>query len=168
MRGDIDHRPAPPPQTASPGNSSENTRNSTYRTFLAPSNFTGPPCFDPNISFRIVWANQGLVLTSPSLLKTLIFRHFSYHQSISLIFRGNVKQVSCVKLLISWFCVSSVFHTLFRSQNDSRKLSKLLIGILMTELTSLNQMSTFSRNLNHHWKCREPKKIFRSKTKHDI
>ena len=41
-------------------------------------------------------------------------------------------------------------------------LSTLLIGTFLIELTFLSQMSTLSRNLNHHWKCREKKENFQT------
>ena len=48
------------------------------------------------------------------------------------------------------------------SKIDCRKLSTLLIGSFLTELTVLNQMSIFSRNLKIHWKCREQKENFQT------
>ena len=115
-----------------------------YQTFLVLSSFTGFLYFVPNILSRIVWANKVLVLTWPSLLQTVIFWHFVCYRSNSPIFKENMKQVS-------W---------MFRSKIDSRQFSLLLIGSFLTELTLLNQMSIFSRNLNHHWKCREQKESF--------
>ena len=53
-------------------------------------------------------------------------------------------------------------HVHFRSKIDSRKLSSSLIGSFLTELTFLNQMSVFSRNWNHRWKCREQKENFQT------
>ena len=40
---------------------------------------------------------------------------------------------------------------------EFKKLSTLLIGIFLIQVTFLSQMSTFFRNMNHHWKCREEK-----------
>ena len=80
------------------GSSSQKTRKSRYQTFLA-----CPVLLDFSTLFqiflnRIVWANNFLVLTRPSLLQTLIFWHFLYSQGISLIFKENIKQVSCVEI----------------------------------------------------------------------
>ena len=79
-------------------NSSQKTRKSRYKTFLVLSNFTEFLYFLQNILSRIVWANSVLVLSQSSLLQTLIFWHFGYHQSISQIFKDNVKQLICVAL----------------------------------------------------------------------
>ena len=79
-------------------NSSQKTRKSRYKTFLVLSNFTEFLYFLQNILSRIVWANSVLVLSQSSLLQTLIFWYFGCHQSISQIFKDNVKQVICVAL----------------------------------------------------------------------
>ena len=88
----------PPLQKLSFGNSSQKTRKSRYQPLVALSSFTGFLYFVPNTLFMIVWANKILVLTRPGLLKTLSFWDFFHHQSISPIFRKNIKQVSCVTL----------------------------------------------------------------------
>ena len=36
----------------------------------------------------------------------------------------------------------------------------MVIGSFLIKVTFLSQMSTSSRNLNHHWKCREQKENF--------
>ena len=41
-----------------------------------------------------------------------------------------------------------------------KKLSTLLIGSFLIIITFLSQMSTFSRNLKRHWKCREQKEEY--------
>ena len=81
------------------GNSSQNPCKRRYQIFLVLSNFTGFFYFVPNVLSRIVWANKVLVITRPSLLPTLFFWHFVYHQSIYQVLNKNVKQVSCAKLL---------------------------------------------------------------------
>ena len=35
-----------------------------------------------------------------------------------------------------------------------------LLVVFLAELAFLNQMSVFSRNWNHRWKCRDQKEIF--------
>ena len=97
LGGDITQRPVPPPEIKLRQQQSKNTEN-RYQTFLALSNFTGSLHFAPNALPRIVWANKFLVLTRRSLLQTLIFWHFLSYQSISPIFKENIKQVSCVKI----------------------------------------------------------------------
>ena len=87
-----------PLQKLKPGNSRQKTRKSIYQTFLVLTSFTEFLYFVLNILSRIVWANKVLVLARPSLLQSLIFWHFLYHQSIPLISKENIKQVSCVKL----------------------------------------------------------------------
>ena len=69
-------------------------------------------------------------------------------------FNKNIKQLSCVKVLNLMVCVGTILHVLFRSKLDFRKLSTLLLGSLLIELTFLSQISAFFRNLNDHWKCR--------------
>ena len=62
------------------------------------------------------------------------------------------------------FCQSLIFvlalFSIFGfSQNLLFKnLSTFIIGSFLTEPTFLSQAITFSRNLNHNWKCREQKK----------
>ena len=120
-------------------------------------------CRHEKENFQTVWANSFLVLTRPSLLQTLIFWHFVYYQSISPIFKENIKHVSCVKIPnFTVSRVSSILHVQFRSKIDSRKLSPSLIGSFLTEITFLNQMSNFSRNSNHRWKCRDQKEDFQT------
>ena len=51
-------------------------------------------------------------------------------------------------------------HVKFRLEIDSRMVSLSLIGTFLTKLTFLNQMSVFSRNWKHHWKCREQTENF--------
>ena len=63
---------------------------------------------------------------------------------------------------ILWFCVSSILHVWFRSKTDCRKLSCLLIGSTLTELTFLKKMRIFSREFNDHWKCKEQKILRKS------
>ena len=43
-----------------------------------------------------------------------------------------------------------------------KKLSTLLIDSFLIVVTFLGQMSSFSRNLNHLWKCREQKENFQT------
>ena len=69
----------------------QNTRKSRYQTFLFLSSFTGFLYFVPNILPRILGTNN-------CLLQTLIFWQFVYYQSISPVFKENIKQVSCVKI----------------------------------------------------------------------
>ena len=80
------------------GSSSKKTRKSRYQTFVVLFSFTGFLYFVPNVLLRMISPNKVLVLTWPSLLQTLIFRHFLYYKSISPIFKENIKQVSCVKI----------------------------------------------------------------------
>ena len=80
------------------GTTPKSIRKSRYQTFLAKSSFTGFLYFVPNILPMIVWANKLLVVTRASVLHTLIFWNFVYHQSISPIFKENIKQFSCVKI----------------------------------------------------------------------
>ena len=56
------------------------------------------------------------------------------------------------------FLGKTISHIWFRSNFGFRKLSTLLIGSFLRNLTFLSQMRSFSRNLNHHWKWKEPKK----------
>ena len=66
----------------------------------------------------------------------------------------NIKQVTCIKVLnlICEHFVQALICT-YGLGYDFRKLysSQSICGFLI-ELTFLSQMSTFSRNLNHHWK----------------
>ena len=80
------------------GSSSKKTRKSRYQTFVVLFSFTGFLYFVPNVLLRMISPNKVLVLTWPSLLQTLIFRHFLYYKSISPIFKENIKQVSCVNI----------------------------------------------------------------------
>ena len=77
---------------------SQKTCKSRYQTGVLLSSFTRLLNFVPNIFRRIIWANKFMVVTPPSLLQTLIFWRFVYYQSISPIFKENIKQVSCVKI----------------------------------------------------------------------
>ena len=43
-----------------------------------------------------------------------------------------------------------------------------LLVVFLTELTFLNQMSIFSRNSNHRWKCGEQNIKFSGKLGHNI
>ena len=47
-----------------------------------------------------------------------------------------------------------------RSKFYFRKISTLLVANILIGLTFSRQMSHFSRNFNHHWKCREQKEDF--------
>ena len=79
-------------------------------------------------------------------------------------FNKIVKQVSFVKVPDLMVSCKALFCIFDLGQNfDFKKLSTLLIGSFLIEVTFLSQMSTSSRNLNHHWKCRELKNeiIFR-------
>ena len=64
--------------------------------------------------------------------------------------------------VLEWLCVSSILDISFRSKIDSREFAPLLIGRFLTELTFLNQMNIFFKNLNHHWKCRDQKENFQT------
>ena len=46
-------------------------------------------------------------------------------------------------------------HVQSRSKTESRNLSPSLIRSFITEVPFLNEMSVFSRNLNHRWKYRD-------------
>ena len=86
--------PSPRSRKKNFGNSSQKARKGRYQTSLALSSFTVFLYFVPNILPKIVWANKILVLTLPSLLQTLFFLHFVYNQSISPIFKENIKEIS--------------------------------------------------------------------------
>ena len=63
--------------------------------------FSCPVLLDFSILFQIFcpgFSEQTIVLTRSSLLQTLIFWQFVYYQSISPVFKENIKQVSCVKI----------------------------------------------------------------------
>ena len=120
-----------------------------------------PVLLDFSILFQIFstglseWTKY-LVVAQPGLLETLVFGQFEHYQSISAIFKENLKQINCVK--IANLTVSCNIQ--FRTKPDYRKLSPPLMGRFLTGLTFLNQVSIFSRNWNHHAKCREQKKKF--------
>ena len=78
-------------------NSSQRTRKSRYQSFLYLPRFTRYLYFVPNILPKIVWVNKVLVLTWSSLFQTLFFFYFVYFQSISSIFKKNIKPISSVK-----------------------------------------------------------------------
>ena len=125
--------------------------------------FSCPVLLDFSILFQIFCTGLSeqrkfLVVTQPSLLETLVFGQFVHYQSISAIFKENLKQVSCVT--IPNLTVSCNIQ--FRTKPDSRKLSPPLVGRFLTGLTFLNQVSIFSRNWNHHWKCRGEKENFQT------
>ena len=50
----------------------------------------------------------------------------------------------------------------FGKKFDFKKLSTLIIGSFLIEVTFLSQRTIFSKNLNHHWKCREQKENFQA------
>ena len=79
---------------------------------------------------------------------------------ISIILKQNIKQVKGVTLPNLMVLCKQYFSYLVQIKIGSRKLWSLLIGSFLTELTFLNQMGIFSRNLNHHWRCREQKENF--------
>ena len=106
-------------------------------------------------------SKQSFGLNSAQSSSNFNFLTFVYYQSISPIFKENVKQVSWVKLPNLMVLCKQYFDSK-RSKINSRKLSPFLIGSFLTELTFLNQMSNFSKNLNHHWKCREQKENFQT------
>ena len=81
-------------------------------------------------------------------------------------FNKNVKQVSSVKvptLMVLCKHVQALFCRFDLGQKlDFKNLSTLLVGSFLIEVTFSSQMSSFSRNLNHHWKCREQKENFQT------
>ena len=52
----------------------------------------------PNILPQSVWASKYLFLYQPSVLQTLIFRHFVCYQSIFPFFKEKTKQVSSANI----------------------------------------------------------------------
>ena len=60
---------------------------------------------------------------------------FSYLQSFFYVFVKNIKQFICPKVLIEWFCVKTIVHVWFKCKFDFTKLSTLLVGRFLTELT---------------------------------
>ena len=54
-------------------------------------------------------------------------------------------------------CKHYLAQLIYVKNFDFKKLSTLLIGSFLIRVTILMEMSTLSRNLNHHWKCQEQK-----------
>ena len=78
-------------------------------------------------------------------------------------FNKNTKQASCVKvpnLLV--LCKHYFAYSIYIKKFDLEKFSTLPIGNFLIEVTFLSQMSTFLRNLNRHWKCRDQKEDFQT------
>ena len=129
----------------------QKTCKNRYQTSFFLSNFTGFPHCVPNILPKIVWENKVLVFTRPSLFQTLIFD-------------SCVKLLKLMLLCIKYFTLLVYFVYFLISSNESflesifdlklkinsRKLSLLLIGSFLTEVTFYNQKNIFFRNLNQH------------------
>ena len=114
------------------------------------------PCLD-TFHAVIVWASKYFVITQSSLLQTSIYWYFLWLQRFSPMFNKNINQISYFKMVLS-----IVLRIWFRSKFDFRKLSALLTGSFLIELSFLSQMNTFYRNMNDHWKCREQKENFQT------
>ena len=70
-------------------------------------------------------------------------------------------QVSCIKVPnLKGFVYAVIWNFDLGQKFDFKKLSALLISGFFILITILSQMSTFSRNSNHHWNCWEGKRKF--------
>ena len=75
----------------------------------------------------------------------------------------NIKQLSCAKVPNLMVLCKHYFAYLIQVKNLTLKSFQLcLFVIFLIEVTFLSQMSTFSRNFNHHWWSREQKKKFQT------
>ena len=71
------------------------------------------------------------------------------------IFNKNTKQISCIKVSSLMILRKHCFACQTQVKVDFRKLLTLLICSFLMEITFLSKISSFSKNVNHHWKCRE-------------
>ena len=150
-------------------NSSQKTLKIRYKTFAVRSNFTGYLYLVQNILPQIVWANNFLVFTCPSLLQTCILGHIMYNFKLFLKSKKiYINKSVALKFQIQWFCVSTILYIWFRSKFDFRKLSHLMMGSFLKKLFFLSQNGQFFQIFESSLEVQRVKEKFSNNPGHNI
>ena len=127
------------------GNSGRNLRKSRYQSFLVLPSFARFYYFWQSILSLNVWQTESLLITRPSLFKTLL--SYSLSKRLCLTFRGNINKMIWGKSFKFCSFLQVLFlHVCFRSKFNIRKISTAVGGGFLVDFSVYSRNKTISRD----------------------